>query len=105
MTAAMKRWRVLIRSGDIKLGAQPRNNALRLCVAQTMLVHMPEDTLTAAEAAQESGVNKRTIQYNLLRGLLKGRQISGKGIWLINRGDLEAWLAERESQLTQREKE
>ena len=59
---------------------------------------VPHDALTAAQAAQESGVKKRTIQYNLLRGLLKGYQIPGSGVWLISRGDFEAWLAQRGQQ-------
>lgn len=50
------------------------------------------------KAATESGVLKRTVQYQLLRGLLKGRQIPGSGIWLIDRADFEAWLAERDQQ-------
>lgn len=69
-----------------------------------MLVHMLENTLTPAQAAQESGIKKRTIQYQLLRGLLRGRQVPGSGVWLIDRADFDAWLAER-SQHQQEEKE
>jgi excisionase family DNA binding protein len=63
---------------------------------------MPHDALTAAQAAQESGVKKRTIQYNLLRGLLKGYQIPGSGVWLIDRDDFEVWLAQRDRQQQER---
>jgi len=63
-----------------------------------MLVRMPGDVLTVAQAAAESGVLKRTIQYQLLHGRLKGRQLPGSGVWLIERDDLMAWLAERDQQ-------
>lgn len=58
---------------------------------------MSEEPLTASQAAQEYGVNKRIIQYQLMRGLLKGRQLPGSKIWLIDRGDFEAWLAQRKA--------
>jgi hypothetical protein len=70
-----------------------------------MLVRMPDETLTAAQAAEEYGILKRRIQYHLLRGLLRGRQLPGSRIWLIDRGDFEAWLTEQNQQTQHKEKE
>lgn len=52
------------------------------------------DLLTAGLAAQVSGVPKRTIQYQLLRGMLPGQRLDGR--WLINRKDFDNWLNDRE---------
>ena len=76
-------------------GVSTGNKPLRASVAAGMLVRMLNHTLTAAQVAEESGVNKRTVQYQLLRGLLKGRQVPGSNIWLIDRDDFEAWLSSR----------
>ncbi len=79
-------------------GVSRGNEALRRDVTSHMVVDMLEETLTSAQAAQESGIKKRTVQYQLMRGHLKGRQIPGSRVWLIARADFEAWLAERDRQ-------
>jgi hypothetical protein len=59
------------------------------------LCGMYEDIMTTAQVAAESGVKKRVIQYQLLRGLLKGRRQPISGVWLIKRSDYAYWLETR----------
>jgi excisionase family DNA binding protein len=60
-------------------------------------VHISERFLTAGQAALESGIPRRTIQYALRTGRLKAEKLPGySGIYLITRADFDAWVAQRD---------
>jgi excisionase family DNA binding protein len=69
---------------------------LRYCV-YVALVPNPDQLLTAAQAARESGIPKRTIQYALRTGELKAAKLHGlTGTYVITRTDFNTWLAQRD---------
>lgn len=59
---------------------------------------MPHPPLSVAEAAEEIGEPKRTVQWAIQQGHLKAHKMPGRtGAYLINRADLNRWLAKREA--------
>jgi excisionase family DNA binding protein len=69
--------------------------SLRYCVYVAQVPN-PE-LLTAAQAATESGIPKRTIQYALRNGELKAAKLHGlTGTYVITRNDFDDWLAQRD---------
>lgn len=60
---------------------------------------MPTPTdLSVVEAADETGIPRRTLQAAILRGALKARKLPGRtGSYLIQRRDLDRWIAKRDA--------
>lgn len=53
--------------------------------------------LSVAEASEEQGIPKRTIQAAIARGDLKAHKMPGQtGSYLIQRRDFTRWLTKRE---------
>lgn len=54
--------------------------------------------ITTSQAAQESGIPKRTIIAAITRGDLPAQKLPGlTGAYLIDRDELDAWLAGRKT--------
>ena len=54
--------------------------------------------LSVAEAAKEKDVAARTIRHAILRGDLPAHKLGGQtGAYVINRRDLDKWIAKREA--------
>jgi excisionase family DNA binding protein len=51
---------------------------------------MEGEYLTVTQAAALLGVPPRTVAYRLQRGLMRGAKINSR-LWLIPRGEVEAW--------------
>lgn len=60
---------------------------------------MPNIPLSAADASEQTGIPKRTIQAAIARGDLKARKLgsSPTGAYLIDQRDLDRWIAKREA--------
>jgi excisionase family DNA binding protein len=53
--------------------------------------------LSVAEASEETGIPKRTVQAAITRGDLKAHKLPGRTApFLIDRRDLDRWIAGRE---------
>jgi excisionase family DNA binding protein len=54
--------------------------------------------LSVAEASEQTGIPKRTIQHAITQGELKAHKLSGAtGSYLIQRVDLDRWATRREA--------
>ena len=59
-------------------------------------MHNNADPLSAAQVAAETGIPKRTILAAITRGDLKAQKLPGpRGAYIINRRNLDAYLAKR----------
>jgi hypothetical protein len=71
---------------------------LRSCATGVYVDGMEiEDVMTPTDAAEQSGLPVRTVQYALMRGFLHGHQLSN-GSWITSREAVEAWLKSRGEQ-------
>ena len=59
-------------------------------------MHNNASPLSAAQAATETGIPKRTILAAITRGELKAQKLPGpRGAYIINRRSLDAFLSRR----------
>ena len=57
--------------------------------------------LSVAQVAELAEMPKRTVQYAITRGQLRAHKLPGAtGAYLINRADLDIWLAGRIERVT-----
>lgn len=52
--------------------------------------------LSTSQAAQRTGIPRRTIQWAINRGLLPAQRLGDK-IWMIDSADLDQWAATHKS--------
>lgn len=56
------------------------------------------DPISAAQAATETGIPKRTILAAITRGDLKAKKLPGlRGAYIINRRNLDAYISKKQA--------
>lgn len=79
------------------LGDTPRTRYLRSSAhVSNLATVMDTPPLSVTQAAVQSGLAKRTVQYAIANGLLRAHKMPGRtGAYLISPADLTAWLDRR----------